>query len=322
MGGLIRPHNTMQKVAIGWILGISLGACAAPSSSLKPAPAKKDADLRLTEEPYQSQAAINQRMATVIPYLEQATGLSIEYVPAINYAHSHQMLRDGEVDVINIGVMGGYRLLHQNPKVQALAVQKPSFRSVLIANPAALKHNKLSSTRSRPLAILRNQRVAFGSRSSGSSFMQPLLHLRDQQIELSALNGCVHEPNTNHLPQLVAEGGMVEFAFIPSFSGEPLHAVPEHLHAAVTVVWASDLTRNDFMAAAIHPPKSTKHRHLQRLQEAFLKLSLEDPEQKRVLDTWGYSGFERPTADFPGAMISKVADAHRSAGGVSQCQQL
>ena len=70
------------------------------------------------------------------------------------------------MDVINIGVMGGYRLLHQNPKVQALAVQKPSFRSVLIANPAAFKHNKLSSTRSTPLAILRNQRVAFGSRSS------------------------------------------------------------------------------------------------------------------------------------------------------------
>ena len=261
-------------------------------------------------------------MAIVIPYLERVTGLRIAYVPAINYAHSHQMLRDGEVDVINIGVMGGYRLLHNNPGVQPLAVQKPSFRSVLIANQAALKHKTLSPPDAFPLAILRDQRVAFGSRSSGSTFMQPLLHLRDQQIELSALNGCVHEPNTNHLSQLVAEGGMVDFAFIPSFSGDPLHAVPEHLHEAVTVVWASDHSRNDFIAAAVHPPTSTKYRHLQQLKMAFLKLSLNDPAQKRVLDTWGYHGFEQPTADFPGAMINKVADAHASAGGVSQCQQL
>ena len=312
----------ITKVAASWILGASLSACSAHSPSLTPPLAPKDAHLRLTEEPYQSQEAINQRMAIVIPYLERVTGLRIAYVPAINYAHSHQMLRDGEVDVINIGVMGGYRLLHNNPDVQPLAVQKPSFRSVLIANQAALKHKALSPPDAFPLAILRDQRVAFGSRSSGSTFMQPLLHLRDQQIELSALNGCVHEPNTNHLSQLVAEGGIVDFAFIPSFSGDPLHAVPEHLHEAVTVVWASDHSRNDFMAAAVHPPTSTKYRHLQQLQVAFLKLSLNDPGQKRVLDTWGYHGFERPTADFPGAMINKVADAHASAGGVSQCQQL
>ena len=311
----------VTRIAVSWILGASLSACTTSSPSLTPPLDPKDADLRLTEEPYQSQEAINQRMAIVIPYLERATGLRIAYVPAINYAHSHQMLRDGEVDVINIGVMGGYRLLHNNPGVQPLAVQKPSFRSVLIANQAALKHKNLSAQTSPPLAILRNQRVAFGSRSSGSSFMQPLLHLRDQQIELSALNGCVHEPNTNHLPQLVAEGGMVDFAFIPSFSGDPLHAVPAHLHEAITVVWASDHSRNDFMAAAVHPPTSTKYRHLQQLRMAFLKLSLSDPAQKRVLDTWGYHGFEQPTADFPGAMINKVAEAHGSAGGVSQCQQ-
>ena len=105
----------ITKVAASWILGASLSACSAHSPSLTPPLAPKDADLRLTEEPYQSQEAINQRMAIVIPYLERVTGLRIAYVPAINYAHSHQMLRDGEVDVINIGVMGGYRLPAQQP---------------------------------------------------------------------------------------------------------------------------------------------------------------------------------------------------------------
>lgn len=312
----------ITRIAASWILGLSLSACDAPSPSLTPPRSPKDADLRITEEPYQSQDAINERMAIVIPYLERATGLRIAYVPAINYAHSHQMLRDGEVDVINIGVMGGYRLLHNNPKVQPLAIQTPSFRSILIANNAELKHQDLHSETEASLAILRNQRVGFGSRSSGSSFMHPLLHLRDHQIPLSSLSACVHEPNTNHLPQLVAEGGVVDFAFIPSFSGDPLHAVPESLHDAVTVVWASDHTRNDFMAAAVHPPTSTKHRHLKRLKQAFLNLSLTNPEQKRVLDTWGYRGFEQPTADFPTAMVEQVAEAHGSAGGVSPCQQL
>lgn len=312
----------MSRAVLSSLLGLSLSACTTTPTALPPAQDQRAVDLRLTEEPYQSQDAINKRMAIVVPYLERATGLRIAYVPAINYAHSHQMLRDGEVDVINLGVMGGYRLLHNNPKIQPLAVQKPSFRSVLLANKAALQHHKLARRSAPPLAILRNQRVAFGSRSSGSAFMQPLLHLRDQQIPLSALSTCVHEPNTNHLPQLVAEGGMVDFAFIPSFSGDPLHAVPEHLHEAVTVVWASDHSRNDFMAAAVAPATSTKQRHLQRLQAALLDLSLEDPAQKRVLDTWGYTGFERPSDDFPGRMIDKVAAAHSSQEGVSPCQRL
>ena len=302
----------------GWLSGCS----DAPTATKRPPAAERPVDLHITEEPYQSQQAINERMAVVIPYLENATGLRIAYLPAINYAHSHQMLRDGEVDVINVGVMGGYRLLHNNPHVQPLAVQSPSFRSVLIANNAELKHQGLALAPNPSLAILRNQRVGFGSRSSGSSFMHPLLHLREHQVPLSALSACVHEPNTNHLPQLVAEGGVVDFAFIPSFSGDPLHAVPQTLHDAVTVVWSSEHKRNDFMATAVHPPTSTKYRHLQRLQQALLNLSLNRPEQKRVLDTWGYRGFERPSNDFPAAMIDQVAEAHRSAGGVSPCQQL
>jgi len=304
------------------VLLVAVAGCQSSPTTFAPTPSKTAIDLRLTEEPYQSQDAMNERMAIVIPYLEKATGLRIDYVPAINYAHSHQMLRDGEVDVINIGVMGGYQLMHNNPNVQPLAIQKPSFRSVLIANNTELKHQGFALDQNVSLTILRNQRVGFGSRSSGSSFMQPVLHLRDHRIPLSVLSACIHEPNTNHLPQLVAEGGVVDFAFIPSFSGDPLHAVPDSLHDAVTVVWASDPTRNDFMATAVHPPTSTKYRHLKRLQKAFLNLSLTNPEQKRVLDTWGYRGFEHPTADFPTAMVEQVAEAHGSAGGVSPCQQL
>ena len=288
---------------------------------MAPSAVKGTADLRITEEPYQSQDAINRRMAVVIPYLEKATGLRIDYVPAINYPHSHQMVRDGEVDVINIGVMGGYLLMHNNPNVQPLAIQKRSFRSVLIANRDSFERRGLRAKSDAPLQIPRDQRVGFGSRSSGSSFMQPLLHMRDHQLTLKDLSACFHEPNTNHLPMMVADGS-VDFAFIPSFSGDPLHAVPKKLHDQVIVVWQSDRSRNDFMAATVHPKTSRKDRYLQRLQKAFLSLSLDNPEQRLVLESWGYLGFERPTDQFPTAMVDKVAAAHGHTGGVPTCPKV
>ena len=313
--------NLNQLLPTTSVLLIGLAACSTQPTALV-SPTKTGAvDLRVTEEPYQSQDSINQRMAIVIPYLEKATGLRVTYVPAINYQHSHQMLRDGEVDVINVGVLGGYRLLHNNRKMVPLVVQKPSFRSVLIANRNALKRKDQAVNSAKPLTILRNQMVAFGSRSSGSTFMQPLMHMREQQVPITALGTCFHEPNTNHLSTLVANGN-VDFAFIPSFSGDPLHAVPKRLHEDIVVIWQSDPSRNDFMAAALQPPTSTKHGHLLRLKAALLSLRTDNPEHKNVLDTWGYLGFEAPTTAFPTAMIRKVAAAHDSAEGVSTCQDL
>ena len=32
-----------------------------------------------------------------------------EYVPAINYAHSHELLKRGVVDLITVGAFGGYQ---------------------------------------------------------------------------------------------------------------------------------------------------------------------------------------------------------------------
>jgi hypothetical protein len=51
------------------------------------------------------------------------------------------MLRDGDVDAVNIGVMGGYLLLHNNAAVRPLAIQKRSFRRVLIANTRTFPGN-------------------------------------------------------------------------------------------------------------------------------------------------------------------------------------
>ena len=303
------------------VLLVAVAGCQPSSTAFAPTSSKTAIDLRLTEEPYQSQDAMNERMAIVIPYLEKATGLRIAYKPAINYPHSHQMLRDGEVDAINIGVMGGYQLLHNNADVRPLAIQKRSFRSVLIANTRTFPGNAPGTNHKTPLQILRGQRVAFGSRSSGSSFMQPVLHMRSQRIGLRDLRACFHEPNTNHLAMMVADGS-VDFAFVPSFSGDPLHAVSPKLRDAVTVVWMSDRGRNDFFAAAIHPKTSIKHHQLQQLQQALLALNANNPEHKRVLDTWGYLGFEQPSDAFPSALVNTVAEAHQSNEGLTTCQEL
>ena len=59
-----------------------------------------------------------------------------------------------------------------------------------------------------------------------------------------------------------------------------------------------------------------------RLQSEFPRLNLNHPEQKRILDTWGYCSYEPVVTDCSVAMINKVGDTLRSADGVSADQKL
>ena len=319
MGSTMIQVSRQLTLVASICMGLPITSCK--ENNHKSVPTSSPPDLRLAEEPYQSQEVINQRMAIVIPYLEKATGLRIDYVPAINYEHSHQMLRDGDVDLITIGLYGGFKLLHNNPKVTPLVIQKRSFRSILIANSASLENIQERGDGRSPLSIVQNQSVGFGSRASGSTFLQPLLHLHQQEVPFLSISECFHEPNTNHLPLLVADGS-IDLAFIPSLSGDPLQAIAPEVRDKVSVVWQSELSRNDLVVTAVHPAQSLKHEQLKKVATALLALNPERPEHQRVLATWGYQGFEKPNPSFPKQTLQKVADVHASTGGFPTCQNL
>ena len=91
-------------------------------------------DLRITEAPWEPQAQMTRRMDHLTTFLKENTGLIVEYVPAINYAHSYALVERGEADLILVGIYGGYRLLKALPHAVPLVIQKPSYRLVMLGH--------------------------------------------------------------------------------------------------------------------------------------------------------------------------------------------
>ncbi|QNI86561.1 putative ABC-type phosphate/phosphonate transport system/ periplasmic component [Synechococcus sp. PROS-7-1] len=297
--------NSRIKAGLSTVAALMLMGCVrSPVSTTSESSSEQpQVDLRISEEPYQSQDRINRRMSVVTGYLKKATGLNIEYVPAINYAHSHAMLQRGLIDVLNVGVYGGHRLRQIMPSVEPLVVQKKSFRMVLLGRHRMLRSMSLSGP--MKLNQLVGMRVGFGSRHSGAAFLQPLLEMKTQGFDYELIGGCLHEPMQDNLADLVAEG-MVDFAFVASFGGDPLQQVPESLRSEVGVVWTSSLRRNDYFAAAgkgITPQVMDK---LDQVRDALVALNPSTQNGKLVLDQWGYLGFELPSERFPDRIHSEI----------------
>ena len=303
------------------LLALVAAGCQSPpqeASLALPPRLEGRADLRITEEPYESQTAISRRMNVVAAYLKEATGLTVEYVPAINYAHSHELLKRGVVDLITVGAFGGYQLMQAAPEAQPLVVQKPSFRLVMLANKRRTPE-LAQLEKQHALVLLAGRRIGFGSRDSGASYLQPLLAMQKHGVSLKSMDVCWHEPVQTNLPVQVADGTL-DFAFIPSFNGDPLQNVASELRKDVVVAWMSEPHRNDYILTRLGALDPEQRLKLERVREALLALDTFTPGEKEVLASWGYTGFEHPSPAFPGAMNQRIERLLAQPNGLPTCE--
>ena len=274
-------------------------------------------DLQITEAPWESQAQMTRRMNHVTTYLKNATGLKVRYVPAINYAHSYALVERGEVDLILVGIYGGHRLLKSVPNAVPLVIQKPSYRLVMVGHQRLLTELKPGE---RPgLNSVHGRRVGFGSRFSGSAFLQPLLAMQDEGLKPSDINQCLHEPVQRHLPAQVANG-LVDFVFIPTYTKKNDQLIPESLRDELTIVWSGPLSRNDYLIGVNDPMDPKKQSKLLKVQQAFLELDRTSNDGRAVLDTYALPGFEMPTKEFPGETNQQIETLLSQPEGLPSCE--
>ena len=274
-------------------------------------------DLHITEAPWESQAQMTRRMNHVTTYLKNATGLKVRYVPAINYAHSYALVERGEVDLILVGIYGGHRLLKSVPNAVPLVIQKPSYRLVMVGHQRLLTELKPGE---RPgLNSVHGRRVGFGSRFSGSAFLQPLLAMQDEGLKPSDINQCLHEPVQRHLPAQVANG-LVDFVFIPTYTEKNDQFIPESLRDELAIVWSGPLSRNDYLIGVNDPMDPKKQSKLLKVQQAFLELDRTSNDGRAVLDTYALPGFEMPTKEFPGETNQQIETLLSQPEGLPSCE--
>ena len=274
-------------------------------------------DLHITEAPWESQAQMTRRMNHVTTYLKNATGLKVRYVPAINYAHSYALVERGEVDLILVGIYGGHRLLKSVPNAVPLVIQKPSYRLVMVGHQRLLTELKPGE---RPgLNSVHGRRVGFGSRFSGSAFLQPLLAMQDEGLKPSDINQCLHEPVQRHLPAQVAND-LVDFVFIPTYTEKNDQFIPESLRDELAIVWSGPLSRNDYLIGVNDPMDPKKQSKLLKVQQAFLELDRTSNDGRAVLDTYALPGFEMPTKEFPGETNQQIETLLSQPEGLPSCE--
>ena len=292
-------------------------SCDQQSQPFASSSAQDSVDLRITEAPWESQAQMTRRMDHLTSFLKDATGLTIGYVPAINYAHSYALVERGEADLILVGIYGGYRLLKALPHAVPLVVQKPSYRLVMLGHRRWVE--ELDPNEESSLASVKGRRVGFGSRFSGSAFLQPLLAMQEIGLDPADIDQCLHEPVQRHLPAQVANG-LVDFVFVPSHNDKDDQFIPEPLRDELAVVWTGNPGRNDYLIAAVSPMDTERQEHLLKVQQAFLELDRTTDDGRAVLDSYMFPGFELPTSQFPEVTNQRIEALLSSSGGLPSCE--
>lgn len=292
-------------------------SCDQQGHPLVSSPAQDSVDLRITEAPWEPQAQMTRRMDHLTTFLKDATGLTVHYVPAINYVHSYALVERGEADLILVGIYGGYRLLKALPHAVPLVVQKPSYRVVMLGHRRWMEG--LDPAEKPSLTSVKGRRVGFGSRFSGSAFLQPLLAMQEIGLNSADIDQCWHEPVQRHLPAQVANG-LVDFVFVPSYSDKEDRFIPEPLRDELAIAWKGNLGRNDYLIAAVNPMDKERQEHLLKVQQAFLELDRTTDDGRAVLDSYMLPGFELPTLQFPEVTNQRIEALLSSSAGLPSCE--
>ena len=257
-------------------------------------PGKDIVDLRITEEPYYQQQKMDKKMDALVSYLEQQTGLNIEYVPSINYAHSHHLLLSGEVDLLWAGSLGALKMMSGPDPAQPIAVESKSFANVLLANNRVLPEIQSQLNSPMPLQSLKGHGVIFGARSSGSSFFTPVLEMQREGVSLNDLSRCIHESHHEKRALILADSEAYSFAWLPGSVKDPMKFVPQQVQSKLRVVWTSPVKRNYFILAGPHLPAIEERADTYQVQQALLALGKRAEDGQALLNQLGVYGFEQP----------------------------
>ena len=278
------------------------------------------ADIRITEEPNFAQDIMYEQMNTFTSYLEKATGLKIEYVPAINYVHSYELLNSGKVDLLWAGSLGTSRVLSNNKNAKPIATEVKSFMNVLVVDRILHKNVEDRLNSAKPLQVLKGRRVVFSSNYSGSTFLTPIIEMKAQGVDLNDLESCMHEPKHGHRAMFIGDSYQQDFAFVPGSKGDPLKYVPGQARSEVLVGWVSEIKRNYYIIAS---PEflSSKSNKVQKIQNALLALNQSSKAHDEVLKAVGVTGFELPKSRSDLEYLNEMTEFASLLGDKTRCKK-
>jgi phosphonate transport system substrate-binding protein len=280
------PFLGLKALLLATLLGVGASAFA-------------QAVLRVTAIPDESPTELARKAAPLVKYLEGKLGMKVEFTPVTDYAAAVEALASRKVD---LAWFGGFTFVQAQVRSGGKAIpiaqreEDEKFRSVFITSDPSIKQ----------LADLKGKDVSFGSQSSTSGHLMPRSVLLqagldpDKDFRRVAYSGA-HDATIAAVAAGKVQAGALNISVWEKFVAD------KRVDTGKVVAFYTTPPYYDYNWT-VHADLSAPLR--EKLRQALLSLSRDDPAGKEILDLQRATRFVPTQADH----YKGIEAAARSAG--------
>ena len=282
-----------KKFLLGFILLLLLPitACSLRPNSTSPSGAGVQVQPFTTGAiPDQDPEKLQRLYRKLADYLEAELEVPVEYKPVTNYAAAVTAFRVGDLDLVWFGGLTGVQARLQVEGAQALAQRDidAQFHTVFIANKSSgLKPIK----EIKDLTVLKGHTLTFGSQSSTSGRLMPQYFLEQAGVTLDDFQGEVGFSNSHDATIQLVKAGTYEVGALNEQVWKSRVAAGEVNLGKVEVIWRTPAYYDYHWVINPNVEERYGADFVERVQAALLKLDVNVPEQKEILDLFGATRF-------------------------------
>jgi phosphonate transport system substrate-binding protein len=232
--------------------------------------------LRVSMIPTTDPSRMLREAEPLVKHLQQATGRRIELTIPQNYAAVVEAMVQGQVDLAHFG---GFTFVQANRRAGAVPlVQRERDRNF---------HSKLITARDdvKGLADLAGKRLAFGDVNSTSGHLMPAYFMRREGVDAAVLDGALYTGGHDATALAVAQK-KVDAGALDEAVWERLIQDGKVDPSKVRVFWTTPPFVDYVWAARKDLDPSLR----QKLAEAFLSLSPDNPAHRPILELLSAKG--------------------------------
>jgi phosphonate transport system substrate-binding protein len=247
--------------------------------------------LRVGAIPDRKPEELNRLHPLVADELGRQLGVTVRYVPVVDYAAAVSAFRTGDLDLVWFGGLSGVQARLQRPGAEVIAQRDidARFRSVFIAHHAS---GIAPIENEAGLSALRGRRVTLGSENSTSGTLMPLYFLAQAGVTPEAFAGGAPGYSGSHDATIaLVQSGAYEAGAVNGQVWSDNLREGRADPAKVREIWRTPPYPDYHWVAQPDLDSRFGEGFTDQIRTAILAWSPEDPEQKRILELFGADRF-------------------------------
>lgn len=275
----------MKKVLLSVLLLLLLSsvACSFGTSGTSTTSETETRPLITGAIPDQDPQKLQRQYTKLATYLETELDVPVEYKPVTDYAAAVTAFKVGDLDLVWFGGLTGVQARLQVPGAEAIAQREvdEKFHSVFVSN----RKSGITPFKSiADLKQLKGHTLTFGSDSSTSGRLMPQYFLQQAGLKLEDFKGEVGFSGDHDKTIKLVEAGTYNIGAVNEKVWFKRVSSKEIDLDKVQVIWRSPAYYDYHWV--INPQVKQRYGQdfVKKVQDAFLKLDPNVPEQKEILE--------------------------------------